>query len=61
MVKDWINKFINNHGERLVFSVLALSLSAVMWGLGLKEQAQTILIGIAMLFFNKSRGPGADA
>jgi len=36
--------------------VLALSLAGVMYFLELDKEANTIIIGIAMLFFNKSRG-----
>ena len=53
---EWFNKFWHTHGERLVFAILALGLSGVMYQLDLDKEANTILIGIAMLFFNKSRG-----
>ena len=53
---EWCNKFWSNHGERLTFAILALLLSGVMYTLKLEKEANTIIIGIAMLFFNKSRG-----
>ena len=53
---EWINKFWGNHGERLVFAGLALLLAGAMYGLKLEAEAKTILIGMAMLFFNKARG-----
>lgn len=45
------------HAERLMFMVLALVLSVVMYKIGWKDEAQVIIIGIAMLCFNKSRAP----
>ena len=53
---EWMKAFLANHGERLTFAVLALSLAGVMYFLELDKEANTIIIGIAMLFFNKSRG-----
>jgi len=53
---EWITKFWNSHGERLTFSGLALSLAAIMRYLELQAESNTIIIGIAMLFFNKTRG-----
>ena len=58
---EWINKFWSSHGERLVFAGLALLLSAVMYFLGLVAEAKTILIGMAMLFFNKARGTNGES
>ena len=52
----WMKAFLTNHGERLTFAVLALFLAGVMYLLKLEKEANTIIIGIAMLFFNKSRG-----
>jgi len=60
----WINKFWTRHGDRLVFAGFAIALAEIMYfALGLKPQAETIIIGIAMLFFNKARGTngGSDA
>ena len=56
----WATEFWNDHGERLTFAGLALSLAAIMRFLGLSSESNTIIIGIAMLFFNKTRG-GKDA
>ena len=53
---EWIVKFWNTHGERLIFATLALSLAAVMRYITLEAESNTIIIGIAMLFFNKTRG-----
>ena len=53
---EWIKAFWDKHGDRLTFAGFALSLSGVMRMFDLEKEANTILIGIAMLFFNKSRG-----
>ena len=52
----WTIEFWNRHGERLTFAGLALSLAAIMRYLGLSAESNTIIIRIAMLFFNKTRG-----
>jgi len=52
----WGIEFWNRHGERLVFATLALVLSTVLYKLKMEAEAKTILIGMAMLFFNKARG-----
>ena len=52
----WFTTFWDEHGERLVFAGLALGLAAVFWFMpDMKGEAKTIMIGIAMLFFNKAR------
>jgi len=57
----WAKNFWNKHGERLVFAAFALGMSAGMWlWLDLKPEAKTIIVGIAMLFFNKVRGNGVS-
>ena len=56
----WTIEFWNRHGERLVFAILALTLSGVMYSLKLEAEAKTILIGMAMLFFNKARGTNGE-
>ena len=53
---EWFKTFWGNHGDRLTFASLALALSGVMYWIKLDKEANTILIGIAMLFFNKARG-----
>jgi len=55
-MKKWFESFWNTHGERLVFAAMALVLSGVLHMLKLHEQGNTIIIGIAMLMFNKTRG-----
>ena len=52
----WATEFWNKHGERLTFAGLALSLAVIMRYLELSAESNTIIIGIAMLFFNKTRG-----
>ena len=52
----WFATVWNEHGERLIFSFFALALAALFWFMpNMKGEAKTIMIGIAMLFFNKAR------
>ena len=51
----WFEGFWNEHGERLIFAGLALGLAALLHKMGLKAQSEVIIIGIAMLFYNKVR------
>ena len=53
---EWFTKFWGAHGERLMFAVFALLLAGVMYFLQLEKEANTIIIGVAMLCYNKSRG-----
>ena len=53
---EWFTKFWGTHGERMTFAGLALCLAAIMRYIGLEAESNTIIIGIAMLLFNKSRG-----
>ena len=45
-----------NHGERFIFMFLAICFAAVMYKLDWKEEAKVIIIGLAMLCYNKSGG-----
>ena len=57
----WTIEFWNKHGDRLTFAMFALILAEIMYfALNLKPQAETIIIGIDMLFFNKSRGTNGE-
>lgn len=56
MFKKWLETFWGNHGDRIVFMLLAGACAGGLHLLGLKEQANTILIGLAMLCYNKARG-----
>ena len=56
----WSIEFWNRHGERLVFASLALLLSVGLYFLDMEAEAKTILIGMAMLFFNKARGTNGE-
>lgn len=58
---EWFKKFWNSHGERLTFATLALTIATVMYFIELKAEANTIIIGMAMLFFNKARGTNGSA
>ena len=53
---EWANKFWGDHGTRLTFAGLALALAVAMRFLELKPESNVIIIGIAMLCFNKARG-----
>jgi len=57
---EWTTKFWNQHGQRLVFAALALVLATVLYFLKMEAEAKTILIGMAMLFFNKARGTNGE-
>lgn len=59
-MNEWTKQFWQKHGERLVFMLMAFILSLVFWfGFpDMKDAAKTILIGIAMLCFNKARSGG---
>ena len=56
----WFTEFWKKHGERMVFMLIAFVLALVFWfGFpDMQGEAKTILIGIAMLCFNKARGNG---
>jgi len=55
-MKEWWIKFLTKHGDRIVYLVAALVMAcAFMWFPDLKESGKTILIGIAMLAYNKAR------
>ena len=57
----WITAFWGRHGDRLVFATLALALAGTMYyALDLGAESKTIIIGIAMLFFNKARGNNGE-
>ena len=62
-ILTWMQRFWDNHGERLIFAALAITMATVFLIVGLQNDAlkefvgagTTILIGVAMLFFNKTR------
>ena len=56
-MKQWGRRFWKEHGDRIVFMSTALILSIVFyfWMTELKETGKTILIGLAMLCYNKAR------
>ena len=64
-VFTWIQKFWNDHGDRITFATIATVFAIGFIIVGIKFPAlkefvgagTTILIGVAMLFFNKSRSP----
>ena len=49
-------KFWNNHCDRIIFMVLSLGLSFLLYWLEMREEAKVIFIGLAMLCYNKARG-----
>ena len=55
---EWSVQFWKKHGERMVFMLIAFVLALVFWFgfTDMQGEAKTIMIGIAMLCFNKARG-----
>ena len=58
MMNTWTMEFWKKHGERMVFMLIAFVLALVFWFgfTDMQGEAKTIMIGIAMLCFNKARG-----
>ena len=56
MKESWFKHFWNTHGDRLIFATLSISIATVLYQIGMKAEAKTIIVGIGMLFFNKTRG-----
>jgi len=57
-MKQWFTRFWTDHGDRLVFMGLAATLAMVFMGSGVEKMisaGEVILIGIAMLLYNKAR------
>jgi hypothetical protein len=59
-MKPLLKEFWVNHGERLVFMFLALAFSVGMYLIGWVDEAKVIIIGLAMLCYNKARSGMAD-
>ena len=60
-MKEWFERFWGEHGDRVIFMVLATTFGGVFYYLmpDMKGEAKTILIGVAMLCYNKARStPG---
>ena len=58
----WWAKFFTEHGERLIFALLALIMAGIYAMLNklfpaMPGEVKAIIIGIAMLFYNKVRSP----
>ena len=56
-MKEWANKFWMEHGDRLTFMFIATLFGLAFYKLfpDMKGEAKTILIGVAMLCYNKAR------
>ena len=62
-ILTWLQRFWDNHGERLIFAAMAATMACGFLIVGMKIEelkeftgaGTTILIGVAMLFFNKTR------
>ena len=53
---SFLKNFVNEHGERLVFMLLATAFGlAFLTSPEMQGEAKTILIGVAMLCYNKAR------
>lgn len=60
-MKEWINKFWDEHGTRIIFGGMALIIALFMYYImDLKPQAEVIIIGLGMLCFNKARGSNGE-
>ena len=59
---EWLKHFWKIHGERIVFMSIAVLFGLFFWYFmpDMKGEAKTILIGVAMLCYNKARGNGKD-
>lgn len=55
---DQLIKFWTKHCDRILFMLLSLILSGLLYYLDMKEEARVIFIGLAMLCYNKARGTG---
>jgi len=58
--KGWMETFWGNHGDRLVYMCLALSLAGLLHNFDMVAEAKVIYIGCAMLCYNKARGTGGN-
>lgn len=55
-MSKWFFKFWQRHGDRIIFMTAALVMAtAFYFTVDLKETGKTILIGVAMLMYNKVR------
>lgn len=60
-MKAWFGEFFKTEGNRLIYMLLAFSIAIGFCYFGedgsdLVASGKTILIGLAMLFYNKARG-----
>jgi hypothetical protein len=60
-MKEWVGRFLTKHGDRIFFLC-----GAIVMAIGfllvkeMSEAGRTILIGCAMLLYNKARSPEKD-
>ena len=59
MNMEWLKKFWDNHGERLVFVALTLILGAIIAKVfpDLKDKVSGVCLMVLGLLFNKARSP----
>lgn len=56
MEKSWWSEFWDEHGDRMFFLLLAVIFGVCFWYTDeMRGEAKTILVGCAMLVFNKAR------
>ncbi|MEW6427310.1 MAG: hypothetical protein AB1568_04665 [Thermodesulfobacteriota bacterium] len=56
-MKKWGRRFWTDHGDRLVFAAIATSFGIAFFCLpDMRGEGKTLLVGVAMLAFNKARG-----
>ena len=58
---SWFKEFWVGHGERIIFMTIATIFAGIFYFYvpDMKGEAKTILVGLAMLCFNKARGNGS--
>ena len=58
---QWLSKFWNGHGERIVFMGIATAFGVGFWFLtDMTGEAKTLLIAVATLALNKARSTPKD-
>ena len=62
-MNKWGVRFWADHGSRLIFGAIATAFGVAFYFMpDMQGEAKTILIGVAMLAYNKARSePGAKA
>ena len=59
-MKTWLLKFVADHGNRIVFMLIASFFGCLFYYLGLHEEGKTILTLVAGVAVNQCRSPKGD-